>query len=321
MTARRNLPDFFIVGAPKCGTTSMARWLTAHPEMFVLRGEPHYFGSDIAYNRPRLSYMQYRALCRAAGPVQRLGDRSTWSLFSTRAAEEIHAVRPDARIIAMVRDPAEMIHSLHAHHVLRGQRDDCIELEQALAREPLRRTGRCVPSSARFAESLFYTAVPRYAEQLERYCDRFGRSRVHIVVFDELRERPERTYQQVLDFLDVDPGPAIDFRIHNAAGPSADDWLHRAWKRSLLRYRIRSLAPEWLYARLRARPRRAARAAADRSAPPLSESMRQTLDTALLPEVRKLERLLGRALPNWAASARGASSPRSAAPTSADARL
>lgn len=305
MTTPARLPDFFIVGAPKCGTTSMARYLTAHPDLFVLRGEPHFFGSDIEYNSPRLSPKQYQSLCRSAPDVRLLGDRSTWSLFSSQAAAEIHAARPDARIIAMVRDPAEMIHSLHAHHVQRGGRDDCAELGQALAREPLRRTGRCIPAAARFAESLFYTEIPRYAEQIERYIERFGPDRIHVVVFDDLRDDPERVHGEVLAFLGVSPGPRIDFPVHNAAGPSPDDWLHRAWKRSSLRYRIRSLAPEWLYDRLRAQPMRRFRA---RQGPPPpsepSESDRQQLDEALLPDVRKLERLLGRSLPAWSRTAR-----------------
>lgn len=283
----------------------MARYLTAHPDLFVLRGEPHFFGSDIDYNSPRLSLNQYRALCRSAPEVKRLGDRSTWSLFSSKAAAEIHAARPDARIIAMVRDPAEMVHSLHAHHVQRGGRDDCRELGEALAREPLRRSGRCIPPAARFAESLFYTAIPRYAEQIERYIDRFGPERVHVVVFDDLRDEPERVHRDVLEFLELPPGPRLDFEVHNAAGPSPDDWLHRAWKRSRLRYRIRSLAPEWLYARLRAQPLRALRTRQNPQGPArLSDSDRQRLDATLLPEVRKLERLLGRRLPNWSYTAR-----------------
>jgi len=66
-TADGNAPKFFIVGAPKCGTTSMAEYLGQHPELFVIRGEPHFFGSDIDYNTPRISQSRYRALARAAG--------------------------------------------------------------------------------------------------------------------------------------------------------------------------------------------------------------------------------------------------------------
>lgn len=300
----RPRPDFFIVGAPKCGTTSMARYLTAHPDLFVLRGEPHFFGSDIDYNRPRLSRRQYRALCRSAGR-QRIGDRSTWYLYSERAAEEIEHACPDARIIAMVRDPAEMIHSLHAHHVQRGGRDDRAELAEALAMEPQRRRGLGIPAAARFAESLLYTSIPCYAEQLTRFIDRFGRDRVHVVVFDDLRADPAAVYHRVLAFLDAAPGPEIDFRVHNRAGSAPDDWLHRAWKRSTLRYRVRSMAPEGLYGWLRHyRPGRRFR---PRSAPevaPLDDSLRARLDAALLPEVERLETLLDRPLPGWARTAR-----------------
>ena len=302
-------PDFFIVGAPKCGTTSMARYLTAHPDLFVLRGEPHFFGSDIDYNRPRLTPRQYRALCRSAGR-QRIGDRSTWYLYSERAAEEIHRACPDARLIAMVRDPAEMIHSLHAHHVQRGGRDDCADLAEALAREPQRRRGSALPAAARFPESLLYSSIPRYADQLDRFIRRFGRERVHVVVFDDLRTDPAAVYHRVLAFLGAEPGPDIDFRVHNRAGPAPDDWLHRAWKRSPLRYRVRSMVPEALYDWLRRR--RPGGRIRRRSAPdvaPLDKHLRARLDARLLPEVMRLEELLDRPLPGWARTARRAEEP------------
>ncbi|MBY6204302.1 sulfotransferase family protein [Halomonas denitrificans] len=312
------LPDFFIVGAPKCGTTSMARYLTAHPELFVLRGEPHFFGSDIDYNRPRLTPRQYRALCRSAGR-QRVGDRSTWYLYSERAADEIHRARPDARIIAMLRDPAEMIHSLHAHHVQRGRRDDCVDLADALAREPKRRRGLAVPATARFPESLLYTSIPRYAEQLERYIRRFGRERVHVVVFDDLKSDPAAVHRRVLDFLGAAPGPAIDYRIHNRAGPAPDDWLHRAWKRSTLRYRVRSVVPEGLYGWLRRhRPGGSVRPHSAPKVAPLEARLRAELDARFLPEVLRLEKLLDRPLPGWARTARR---PHGRAPATARASL
>lgn len=307
--SRPGVPDFFIVGAPKCGTTSMARWLTAHPELFVLRGEPHYFGSDIAYNRPRLSERAYRALWRGLDGDLRVGDRSTWSLFSRKAAAEIHACNPDARIIAMLRDPAEMIHSLHAHHLQRGGREDCADLAEALALEPARRAGHRIPPAARFVESLYYSRIPRYAEQLDRYIERFGRERVHVVVFDDLAADPSTVYRRTLAFLGVDPTFRTDLGIHNPGGPAPSDWLHRWWKRTPLRYRLRSLAPEPLYRWLRAHHRPGWRRL--EQAPPraaLGDAVRQSIDRALLDEVRRLEARLGRELPGWAQSARDAGS-------------
>ncbi len=296
-------PDFFIVGAPKCGTTSLAHWLTEHPDLFVVRGEPHFFGSDIEYNRPRIDEPRYRRLWRNAGPDSRVGERSTWYLYSETAADEIHRWNPAARIIALLRDPVDMIHSLHAHAVLRGGREDRALLADALALEPARRAGDAIPVRARFPQSLFYRAVPRYAEQLERYLRRFGRDQVHVVLFEDLCKDPRRVYTDVLDFLGVDRVERSDFEVHNRRGSRPDDWLHRLWKRGTLRYTIRRLAPEPLYRWLRARGVQTRWRSSPRARPVgLSTVQKAALRREFAPEVRRLEALLGRRLPGWAAS-------------------
>jgi len=293
-------PHFFIVGAPKCGTTSMAQYLNQHPHIFVLRGEPHFFGSDLEYNSPRLTPAQYRALCRDTGDKPVCGDRSTWYLFSHNAAHEIHEHNPHALIIAMLRNPAEMVHSLHAHHFQRGRRDDIEDLEEALAAEPDRRMGHRIPANVRFPESLYYSQIPRYSEQLERYFDSFGRERVKIILFDELKQAPERVYAQTLAFLGVDPAFRPDFDVHNASAPTPDSWAYRAWKASTLRYRIRSLAPQRLYDWIRnMRRKRLARAAKRRPRRPLDPAVLNRLNLQFAEEIDRLESLIGRDLSSW----------------------
>lgn len=296
----QNPPHFFIVGAPKCGTTSMAQYLNQHPEIFVLRGEPHYFGSDIAYNKPRLSAKAYRTLCRNSGGKPVCGDRSTWYLYSRSAAREIQAHNPHASIIAMLRNPAEMLHSLHAHHYQRGLRDDIENLSDALAAEPERRGGERIPVNARFPESLYYSAIPRYSEQLQCYFDAFGRERLHVILFDDLKAAPEEVYARTLAFLGVDPAFEPDFDVHNAAAPTSNSWVYRAWKASTLRYRIRSMAPQRLYDAIRTnRKKRLERAAKRRPRPALGPALRAELVDRFGDEIDRLEKLIGRDLSNW----------------------
>jgi len=299
-TADGNAPKFFIVGAPKCGTTSMAEYLGQHPELFVIRGEPHFFGSDIDYNTPRISQSRYRALARAAGEKPVVGDRSTWYLYSGKAAAEIHAFNPEAKIIAMLRHPAEMIHSLHAHHVQRDRRDDIADLAEALDAEPDRRAGRRIPENARFAASLFYTAVPRYAAQLERYFQCFGRDRVHVIVFDDFKADPARVYRETLAFLGVDPDFVPEFEVHNAASPVRDSWPRRLWKTGSWRYRVRAVLPRAVYEGLRRRRRDAqARIAKHRPRAPLDPNLRARLAEQFSDEIDQLEDLLERDLSAW----------------------
>lgn len=297
---QRPPPQFFIVGAPKCGTTSMAHYLNQHPDVFVVRGEPHFFGSDLEYNSPRLTPDRYRALCRNTGGKPVCGDRSTWYLYSRNAAREIHAHNPHALIIAMLRNPAEMIHSLHAHHLQRGQRDDIENLGDALAAESDRRLGKGIPANVRFPESLYYSEIPRYSEQLLRYFDAFGPEGVKIILFDDLKRSPGEVYAQTLAFLGVDPAFTPDFDVHNAAAPTPDSWAYRAWKASTLRYRIRGLAPQWLYDRIRkTRGKRLAAAARRRPRRPLDPDVRDRLNLQFAEEIDRLEALTGRDLSSW----------------------
>ena len=293
-------PEFFIVGAPKCGTTSMAAWLTRHPEVHVIRGEPHFFGRDLDYNQPRLSRRQYRALVAADSGKPVRGDRSTWYLYSRRAAAEIHAWNADARIIAMLRNPAEMVYSLHAHHYQRGERDDLADLADALAAEPERRAGRRIPPNARFDESLFYSEVPRYHEQLLRYIKHFGRERVHVILLDDMRRDARACYRDVLEFLSVDPEFEPEFEVQNRSAPTPDSAMYRVWKASTLRYRLRSLVPQALYEQLRARRhKKLARAAREQPRPPFDPELKARLTAKFAPEVRRLEDLLDRDLSAW----------------------
>lgn len=293
-------PHFFIVGAPKCGTTSMAQYLNQHPDVFVIRGEPHYFGTDFDYNTPRLSRAQYAALCRGTGGKRICGDRSTWYLLSRNAASEIHAHNPQALIIAMLRNPAEMLHSLHAHQYQRGRRDDIENLEDALAAESDRRAGNRIAANVRFPESLFYSEIPRFSEQLRRYFDLFGVERVRIILFDDLKRSPAQVYAETVAFLGVDPAFRPDFSVHNASAPTSNSWIYRAWKASTLRYRIRSLAPQRLYGVIRDnRRKRLAKAARRQPRAPLEPALRARLLDRFGDEIDQLEKLIDRDLSSW----------------------
>lgn len=204
-------PNFFIVGAPRCGTTSLYGYLRQHPEIYVsVHKEPLFFGSDLTPMAGMIHEEQlYLELFAKAGEQPRVGEASVWYLFSTRAAAEIHAYAPAAKIIAMVRNPVEMAYSLHSLY-LRSGNEDLRDFEAALAAEPARRAGRDRPSGAYFPEGLVYTEVARHAEKVERYLDVFGRDNVHCVVFDDLVRDTPAVYRSVLEFLGVEPGFAAE---------------------------------------------------------------------------------------------------------------
>src|SRR5690349_13337870 len=133
-------PDFFLVGAPKCGTSLMDTYLARHPDVFMCSKEPHYFGADLAFNNPPRSLENYLSLFEGSDAAKRVGDSSVWYLWSRTAAAEIKEFAPEASILVMLRNPVSMMHSLHSH-LLYTADENIASFEQALAAEPDRREG------------------------------------------------------------------------------------------------------------------------------------------------------------------------------------
>jgi hypothetical protein len=217
-TDRLRGPDFFIVGAPKCGTTAMADYLSQHPEIGMCeRKETHFFAGDEMWcrfgfapgERPR-GREEYMALFRGVQHRQRLGEASVWYLYSREAAREIHDYAPQAGIVVMLRNPLEMLPSLHSQFVFVGIEPE-EDFRRALSLDDEReRTGaprRFPPHS--------YRSAARYSEQLTRYLDIFGPDQVHVVIYEDFRADTAGAFRGTCEFLGVDPTFVPDFRIVN----------------------------------------------------------------------------------------------------------
>lgn len=200
-------PNFFIAGAPRCGTTSMYAYLKQHPEIWVsVDKEPHFFGSDLTVQPGTIREEDlYLQLFAGAGDRPRLGEASVWYLSSQRAPFEIRAWAPEAKIVILLREPAQMAHSLYSLYSRTGN-EDLPTFEEALAAEPERREGRGLPSGVYFPEGLLYTGAARYAEKVERYFEVFGRENVHCILFDDFVRDTAAVYRRTLEFLGVEPG-------------------------------------------------------------------------------------------------------------------
>lgn len=210
-------PNFFIVGAPRCGTTSMYIYLWQHPEVYVsVHKEPHFFGSDLSLLAGAIREEDlYLQLFAGAGDHPRVGESSVWYLLSRRAASEIHAFAPDAKIIMLLRDPVRMAHSLHSLYTRSGNEDIPL-FEDALAAEAERREGRRIPPGAYFPEGLIYTDVVRHADKVERYLQAFGRENVHCVLLEDLVRDTAAVYRRTLEFLEIDPEFVAEFDLRRA---------------------------------------------------------------------------------------------------------
>jgi len=298
-------PDFFIVGAPKCGTTAMADYLAAHPEVFMARKEMHFFGADLRFGPQffRRDLAAYLSEFDAWKGQRRAGEASVWYLFSTRAAAEIKAFSPEARIIIMLREPVEMLYSLYYYFLFDGN-EPLPTFEQALAAEPDRLEGRRLCRQTYFAQGLAYRRVVRYTEQVRRYIEVFGRERVHVIIYDDFAADVFAAYRQALDFLGVESkGCNPGFDVVNPAKRVRSPALRAAIGDPLVRSAVLALrrwVPRPVFAalqRIDARVRQS-NARVERR-PPLEPELRARLKREFAPEVRRLSELLGRDLSHW----------------------
>ena len=228
-------PDFFIVGHPKCGTTALYRMLRSHSQIFMPDiKEPWFLAPElrspsrgaVVGKRPE-TLEQYLALFASARPDQRAGEASSSYLMSRSAAGRIAELSPRARIVAILREPASFLRSLHLQSVqvhVETERD----LRRALALEDERRQGRHIPPGSPRPQALLYSEHVRYVEQLRRYHELFGRARVLVLIYDDFRAANEATVRRVLRFLEVDELAPIEVVEANPTVAVRSLRLHRA---------------------------------------------------------------------------------------------
>jgi Sulfotransferase family len=210
------VPDFFIVGHGKSGTTAMYEMLKRHPQIFMPEGkEPWFFAEELHVRTPPRpqgtpkTLAEYSAWFEQAEAGQRVGEATALYLWSHTAAEAIAKARPDARIIAILREPASFLRSLHLQWV-----QTYIETEsdfaKAIALEPSRRAGEGLSRYTYWPEVLLYSEHVRYVEQLRRYRAVFPAEQIKVLIYDDFRADNDGTIREVLRFLELDDSFAIE---------------------------------------------------------------------------------------------------------------
>jgi len=217
-TPAGRVPDFFIVGHPKSGTTALYEMLRRHPQVFMPElKEPRYFASDLpSHYRPWIpgapakTYEDYLALFAPAQADQLVGEASTAYIWSTTAAQLIAEAQPAARIIVLIREPASYLRSLHLQ-LLEIRTEKEADLRKAIGLEEARRQGRELPEVvANWPAVLLYTDHVRYVEQLRRFHAVFPREQVLVLIYDDFRSDNEGTLGTVQRFLGLDDSVPLE---------------------------------------------------------------------------------------------------------------
>jgi len=316
-SARPPFPDFFLVGAQRCGTTTLSWCLKRHPQIcFSKPKEPHFFARVPAHviesgqwrDRYARFFLHYREAHRS------VGEGSPTYIGAPEAIETILRINPRAKLIAMVRNPVEMIRSLHLR-LLFILEEDVPELATAWRLQETRARGERIPRRCSDPRLLRYRELGALGSQIERLYRLAGRDQSLVLLFDDLVREPRKVYEQVLGFIGVDDDGRTEFprrrpsqryrsrtlqrMLYKPPAPLVD-WMDRSRVERLSRQddgtatrtsRDTRARIKLLHNRLRdwntCRP------------PPMSPATRAMLREAFEPEVARLSALLDRDLSHW----------------------
>jgi len=301
MSLTQCFPSFFIVGAPKCGTTALYRYLRGHPDIFLPElKEPHYFSTDLPGLRVATERSAYCALFREAPRGKMIGEASASYLQSRDAIAAILAAVPKARMIVMLRDPVEMAAALHAQW-LYNLRENNEDFREAWNLQDARAQGAHLPPNLREPQMLQYRQVCALGEQLERLQRQVPEEQRLVILLDDLGENAGAVYRRVLAFLGLpddgreyfpleNPNKAVHSRFVAALHASLPKRLGPLYRPAKAIGNALGIRPSRFIARynVKVQPR-----------PPLDPVFHQELAAAFAPQVAILSRLLGRDLAHW----------------------
>lgn len=293
-------PNFFIVGAPKCGTTAMYSYLSQHPDIFMPEiKEPHFFGSDLYAPYFIRNKEKYLSIFAEAKNEKRVGEASVWSLYSKCAADEIKALYPDASIVIMLRNPVDMIYSYHSQR-LYNCTEDITDFQSALEAETQRKQNLLLPEFPYPIHGLFYREIAKYTDQVERFLKVFAHQQVKIIIFDDFKADTKQSYKELLQFLEVDDSfqPVIEIVNPNKL-PRSTKFKKLIKQPPLpLQILVRTLLPS-KNLRNKLRMEVFNYNLKYTSRPSMDSQLRQQLQEEFAEDIKRLSDLLGRDLTHW----------------------
>jgi hypothetical protein len=228
----------FIVGAPRCGTTTLASFLQQHPDVcFSAVKEPHFFSRDEVGALPgneleRLVADEYwqRFFGHCEGNPKLYAEGSVTYLYVPERMGAILKLWPDSKFVIALRDPLSMLPSLHARLLVTG--DETIrDFPTAWAKIGERAQGKSLPKQAIDPRWLRYDWAGELGKNVERFISAVGRERCHIVLFDDLSSDPQGTYRELCGFLGIEPWAGTDFEPQRVNKTIRIGWLQRLLKR------------------------------------------------------------------------------------------
>ena len=213
-------PNFFIIGAPKCGTTALAHYLSQHPDIFISEPkEPLYYLDERDSKRKIVNEEHYRSLFRKGGGCILKGEASVLYLFSKHALKAISSEVPEARIIVMRREPVGFVESFHSQLLFSGIETEN-DLKSAWEREKLRSFDINFDQASTIEEiedwMLAYPELANHEKYIAEWQSVFGTVNVLVIDHADLILNVEKVYEDTLAFLGARSDHRANFPIINS---------------------------------------------------------------------------------------------------------
>jgi hypothetical protein len=229
VTATNDVPEVYVIGSPKCGTTTVTGWLEQHPEVYFSPvKEPHYFNSDMLSKRGR-SKDEYLDLFSEARPDQIRAEGSVWYLYSEAAVPNILAENPEAKFIVCVRNPVDMFISLHAQLLFNGSENETCP-QRAWTLQDSRLQGNSIPPHNDDPSILQYRDTCKAGKLIERLLSMAPENQVKVVFLEDMKENPERMWFEICDFIGLERIPPVSYAANNVAATRKWPLLAKAVK-------------------------------------------------------------------------------------------
>jgi hypothetical protein len=250
-----SMPNFLIIGAAKSGTTALYYYLKQHPQIYMSSlKEPNFFafeGEQLNFrdagdreariNQKVITNIEaYRDQFRGISDQKAIGEASPWYLYSPKAPERILNYIPEAKLIAILRNPVERAYSSFLH-LIRDGREPIKDFAQALIEEESRIQNNYPPL-------WHYKQAGYYYPQLKRYFDRFDPKQISIYLYENFQKDPIEVLQDIFQFLNVENSfvPEVSLK-HNVSGIPKNQTLNMLFKQpNLIKSIFKLLFPKEL---------------------------------------------------------------------------
>lgn len=299
-------PNFFIIGAPKCGTSALAQYLGEHAQVFMTDPkEPFYFSEDYPDLKKQhflTDDASYLALYDGANPDIHLaaGEGSTNYLASDVAVERALKMSPNARFIVLLRNPVAVAHAFHMEQVF-ARNEDEEDFEAAWHLQEARERGERIPATCFAPQFLLYRKVASYAEQIEKFFSRVAPERRLVLFQEDLKADTGGLYRQSLEFLGVPDDGRSEFPLVNGSHRHRSEWIANfvlrppkairpaVWAFRNYARRNKPATIEAIKAKLRVKAKRA----------DMSPHFQDELYQVFRADVERLEQILNKDLGHW----------------------